>query len=111
MRKIELKRPQSGGSRERGLTSRRSPAVPGADTRLGRRCRYGTSIQWLVEHFDEAKPFCARCPANSKENSAWLAVRRQSMAHIGRNCNHHLKDTQHNDPSGSPQWHDFCSEI
>src|SRR6516225_9083288 len=47
MRKVELKRPQSGGSRERGLTSRRSPAVSGADTRLGRRCRYGTSIPQL----------------------------------------------------------------
>ena len=58
MRKIELKRPQLGGSRERGLTSRRSPAVTGADTRLGRRCRYGTSIQSLAERLDQAKRFC-----------------------------------------------------
>jgi len=45
MRKVKLKRPQSWGSRERGLTSRRSPAVSGADTRLGHRCRYDASIQ------------------------------------------------------------------
>jgi len=42
MRKVELKRPLSWDWRERGLTSRRS-LVSGADTRLGRRCRYGAS--------------------------------------------------------------------
>jgi hypothetical protein len=80
MRKIELKRPQSGGSRERGLTSRHSPAVTGADTRLGRRCRYGTSIQLLAERLDEAKRHrakSAKCPLYPQKRT--LVERRRSL--------------------------------
>ena len=74
MRKVELKRPQSGASRERGLTSRRSPAVAGADTRLGRRCRYGTSIQSLAERLDEAKIFCVANICAAQKTGIQFAV-------------------------------------
>ena len=53
----------------------------------------------------EAKRFVFGCPPVEKRGSQAIPGACQ------KNCQHHVPDTQHGEPGGSPPWHEFCSDI